>query len=122
MSKVSYQGAHMRFNGVVVKAFNGSRKTVIWEVDLLIKIGPSLFQITFQVMDIHPAYSCLLGYSWIHEVGAVTSTLHQKLKILKNGKLVIMGGEQVMLVNHLSSFSYIDVDEAEGTSFQAFFC
>lgn len=40
---------------------------------------------------------------------------------MKNGKLVIVGGENTMLVIHLSSFSYIDVDEVEGTSFHALF-
>ncbi|KAI5411692.1 hypothetical protein KIW84_056677 [Lathyrus oleraceus] len=40
----------MRQSGVVVKAFDGSRKTVIGEVDLPIKIGPSDFQITFQML------------------------------------------------------------------------
>lgn len=40
---------------------------------------------------------------------------------MKNRKLVIMGGEKAMLVSHLSSFSYIDADEAMGTPFQALF-
>ncbi|XP_050896675.1 uncharacterized protein LOC127103462 [Lathyrus oleraceus] len=84
------------------------------------EISLCLFQITFQVMDIHFAYSCLLGRPWIHEVGEVTSTLHKKLKFMKNGKLVIVGGEHAMLVSHLSSFSYIDADEVVGTLFQAF--
>ena len=57
MSRLSYQGAPMRYSGVIVKAFDGSHKTVIGEVDLPVKIGPSDFQITFQVMNIHPAYS-----------------------------------------------------------------
>ncbi|XP_050919124.1 uncharacterized protein LOC127136630 [Lathyrus oleraceus] len=121
LSKLSYQGVLMRFSGVVMKAFDGSRKTVIGEVDLPTKIGSCLFKITFQVMDINPAYNCLLGRLWIHEAAAVTSTLHQKLKFMKNGKLVIVGGKQAMLVSHLSSFSYIDADEAEGTPFQALF-
>ncbi|XP_050889265.1 uncharacterized protein LOC127094480 [Lathyrus oleraceus] len=119
MSKLAYQGAPMRFSGVIVKAFDGSRKTVIEEIDLPIKIGLCLFQNTFQVMDIHPSYNYLLGHSWIHEVGVVTSTIHQKLNFVKNGKLMIVGGEHAMLVSHLSSFSYIDANEAEGTSFQA---
>ena len=109
----------MRQSGVVVKDFDGSRKTVIGEVDLPIKIGPSNFQITFQVMDIHPSYSCLLGRPWIHEAGAVTSTLHQKLKFVKNKKLVVVGGEKALLVSHLSSFSYIDTEDEVGTPFQA---
>ena len=39
-------------------------------------------------MDIRPAYSCLLGRPWIHGAGAVTSTLHQKLKYPVKGKIV----------------------------------
>lgn len=49
LERLSYQGAPMRYSGMVVKAFNGSRKTFIGEVDLLVKIGLSDFQITFQV-------------------------------------------------------------------------
>ncbi|KAI5390428.1 hypothetical protein KIW84_075664 [Lathyrus oleraceus] len=97
LSRLPYQGAPMRYSGVIVKAFDGSRKTVIGKVELLMKIGPSDFQINFQVMDIHKAYSCLLGSPWIHEAGAVTSTLHQKLKFIKNGKLVIVRGEKALL-------------------------
>ncbi|KAI5424164.1 hypothetical protein KIW84_030397 [Lathyrus oleraceus] len=119
LSRLSYQGPPMRQSGVVVKAFDGSRKTVIGEVDLPIKIGPSDFQVTFQVMDIHPSYSCLLGRPWIHEAGAVTSTLHQKLKFVKNKKLVVVGGEKALLVSHLSYFSYIDAEDEVGTPFQA---
>ncbi|KAI5434870.1 hypothetical protein KIW84_021624 [Lathyrus oleraceus] len=119
LSKLSYQGAPMRYSGVVVKAFDGSRKTVIGDVDLPVKIGLSDFHITFQVMDIHPTYRCLLGRPLIHEAGAITSILHQKLKFVKNGKLVIAGGEKALLVSHLSSFSYVEVEDEVGTLFQA---
>lgn len=70
---------------MLVKAFDGSRKNVLGEVDLPMTIGPKNFLITFQVMDINASYSCLLGRPWIHDAGAVTSTLHQKLKFVKNG-------------------------------------
>ncbi|KAI5411746.1 hypothetical protein KIW84_056714 [Lathyrus oleraceus] len=118
---ISMNWPPMRQSGVVVKAFDGPRKTVIREVDLPIKIGPSDFQVTFQVMDIHPSYSCLLGRPWIHEAGALTSTLHQKLKFVKNKKLVVVGGQKALLVSHLSSFSYIVAEDEVGTPFQALF-
>ncbi|XP_050889657.1 uncharacterized protein LOC127094942 [Lathyrus oleraceus] len=118
--KLKYKGGQMRYNGIIVKAFDGSRKTIIGEVYLPIGIGPHVFQITFQVMDIVLAYSCLLGRPWIHEAGAITSTLHQKLKFVKNGQIVTVNGEQAMLISHLSSFSVIEVDEtAVQTPFQA---
>ena len=49
----------------------------------------------------------------------MTSTLHQKLKFVKNKKLVVVGGEKALLVSHLSSFSYIDAEDEVGTQFQA---
>lgn len=64
-------------------------------------IGAHMFQITFQVMYIVPVYSCLLGCLWIHEVGAITSTLHQKLKFLKNVKLVVVNRETALLISHI---------------------
>ena len=117
-NQLSFESAPLKRSDVRVKAFDGSRKNVLGEVDLPITIGPHVFQITFQVMDIQASYSCLLGRPWIHEAGAVTSTLHQKLKFVKNGKLVTVGGEQAMLVSHLSSFSFIGADIEDGTSFQ----
>jgi hypothetical protein len=103
---------------MIVKAFDGSRKSVIGEIDLPISVGPCEFLITFQVMNIQASYSCLLGRPWIHEAGAVTSTLHQKLKFVREGKLVIVNGEEALLVSHLSAFSFISADGLDGTSFQ----
>ena len=69
-------------------------------------------------MDIDASYICLLGRPWIHEAGAVTSTLHQKLKFVRNGKLVTVHGEEAYLVSQLSSFSCIEAKSTEGTAFQ----
>ncbi|GAU40248.1 hypothetical protein TSUD_219590 [Trifolium subterraneum] len=116
--KLAYRGATLRPSALIVKAFDGSRKSVIGEIYLPISVGLYEFQITFQVMDIRASYSCLLGRPWIHEAGAVTSTLHQKLKFVREGKLVIVNGEEALLVSHLSAFSYIGIDVEDGTAFQ----
>ena len=62
-------------------------------------------------MDINPTYSCLLGRPWIHAAGAVTSTLHQRLKFLIDDKLVIVCGEEDLLISELSWFRYVETDE-----------
>lgn len=50
----------------------------------------------------------------------MTSTLHQKMKFVIDDKLVIVSGEENLIVIHLSLFSYIEADEdALETSFQA---
>ena len=70
-------------------------------------------------MDILPAYSCLLGRPWIHSAGVVPSTLHQKLKYVMGDKLVIVSGEEDILVSGPSSSRYIEaVEEAFETTFQ----
>ena len=109
--KLTIDSIVMRPSSTIVKAFDGSQSTVLGEVDLLVKIGPHIFYITFQVMDIEPTYTCLQGRPWIREVGAVTSTLHQKLKFLVEGKLIIINGEEDIFVSHIESYRYISVDE-----------
>ena len=61
------------------------------------QIGPCTFNVEFQVMDISPSYNCLLGRPWIHIVGAVPSTLHQKIKFVTEGQLVCISDEEDMI-------------------------
>jgi hypothetical protein len=118
--KLTVEGPLMRPSSLMVKAFDGSRRAVIGEVDLPVLIGPQVFTITFQVMDINPTYSCLLGRPWIHAAGVVTSTLHQKLKFITGDKMIVVSGQEDMMVSHLASFRYIEADEeATEVPFQA---
>ena len=72
-------------------------------------------------MDILSAYSCLLGRPWIHGAGAVTSTLHQKLKYPVKGKIITVYGEEEYMVSHLNSFKYVEMDrEFIDTPYQTF--
>ncbi|XP_050875021.1 uncharacterized protein LOC127078622 [Lathyrus oleraceus] len=120
-AKLTIEGLVMKPSELIVRAFDGTRRTVIGEVNLLMKIGPHIFLITFFVMDIYPAYSCLLGRPWIHSVGAVTSTLHQKLKFLADDKLVVVEGEEDIVVSHLTSFQYVEGEgEIREVLFQSF--
>ena len=79
---------------IIVRVFDGSKRTVHGEVDLPIKVGTQIFNSTFYIMDIRPAYSCLLGLPWIYKAGAETSTLHQKLKYPVKGRIVTVYGEE----------------------------
>ena len=106
---------------MVLRAFDSSRRDVRGEIDLPIQIGPHICQITFHVMDINSAYGCLLGRPWIHSVGVVPSTLHQKLKFVVEGHLIIVLGEEDILVSCPSSTLYMEAkEESLATAFQAF--
>lgn len=90
-------------------------------MDLLTKIGPHTFFIIFFVMDIYPSYICFLGRSWIHSAKAITSTLHQRLKLLVSNKLVVVEGEEDIMVSDLASFRYMEGrGEVKEIPFQSF--
>ena len=93
--KLPFSASHLRPRSMVVWAFDGSRREVRGEIDLPVQIGPHTCQVTFQVMDINPTYSCLLGRLWIHLVGVVPSTLHQKLKFLVGGTWSLFRGRKI---------------------------
>ena len=53
-------------------------------------------------------------------VGVVPSTLHQKLKFVVEGQLIIVSGEEDILVNFPSSMPHVeDAEESLKTAFQA---
>jgi hypothetical protein len=110
LSRLEVEGLILKPSDLMVRAFDGSKRSVFGEVELPIQIGSQTFNIVFYVMDISPSYNCLLGRPWIHNAGAVSSTLHQKIS-----------GEEYILVSNLSTFKYVEVEgEIHETLCQAF--
>lgn len=99
LAKLPYDESYIRPSAMVVRAFDGSHRKVIGEISLPIHIGHVTFEVVFQVMDIVPTYSCLLGRPWIHYARVVPSTLHQKVKFVVDEKLVIIFAEKDLLVS-----------------------
>ncbi|KAL5166221.1 hypothetical protein HKD37_18G051227 [Glycine soja] len=121
LEKLPFNASHLKPSSMVVRAFDDTRREVRGEIDLPVQIGPHTCQVTFQIMDINPPYSCLLGRPWIHSVGVVPSTLHQKLKFVVEGHLVIVSGEEDILVSCPSSMPYVEAAEKSlETAFQSF--
>lgn len=58
--KLLVDSTHIKHGSMVVRAFDRTRRRVVADIELLIKIGLRTFNVTFQVMDISPTYSCLL--------------------------------------------------------------
>ncbi len=81
---------------------------MLGDIDLPLQIGVCTFNVTFQVMDIEPAYTMLLGRPWIHSANAVPSTLHQRIKDVMNGKIITVRGEEAMLVTKPQSVPYVE--------------
>jgi len=96
---------------MIIRAFDGMRKEVCGTIILPLEIGPSLFSVKVQVMDIDLAYTMLLGIPWIHHAKAMPSTLHQRVKYINDGRLIIVKGEKELIISKPSSVPYINVIE-----------
>ncbi|XP_019447337.1 PREDICTED: uncharacterized protein LOC109350567 [Lupinus angustifolius] len=88
LSRLPNNASYMRPSSMVMKAFDGSNRDVMVEMELPIKIGSCILHIVFHIMDITPSYNCLLGRPCIHASGAIPSTLHQRVKFIVDGKLL----------------------------------
>ncbi|PKI61792.1 hypothetical protein CRG98_017842 [Punica granatum] len=110
----------VRPSKTAVRAFDGSRREVNGEIDLLIDVGSCSFSITFQVLDIPNAFSLLLGWPWIHSAGAVPSSLHQRLKFIVEEKLITVKGEEDYAIYKETAVPYISVGDDKNLSFHSF--
>ncbi|PKI41952.1 hypothetical protein CRG98_037659 [Punica granatum] len=103
-----------------VRAFDGLRREVNGEIDLLIDVGPCSFSVTFQVLDIPNAFSLLLGRPWIHSAGAIPSSLHQKLKFVVEERIIMVKGKEDYAIYKETSVPYISVENDENLPFHSF--
>ncbi|PKI74258.1 hypothetical protein CRG98_005379 [Punica granatum] len=76
LKQMNVDMSRIRVSKTTVQAFDGFRRELNGEIDLLINVGPCSFSVTFQILEIPNAFSLLLGRPWIHAAGAVPSSLH----------------------------------------------
>jgi len=51
LDKLPRERSHMRPSSMIVRAFDGSRREVIGEIELPIQVGPCTFEVIFQVIN-----------------------------------------------------------------------
>ncbi|XP_077230199.1 uncharacterized protein LOC143863420 [Tasmannia lanceolata] len=85
-----------------ILAYDGTRRDVIGTLATEIQIGGEDFDIEFQVLDIKTSFLLLLGRPWLHKVGVIPSTLHQKLKFVHNNRVVTVKGDPDLEIGQIS--------------------
>uniref|UniRef100_A0A2N9IHC6 G-patch domain-containing protein n=1 Tax=Fagus sylvatica TaxID=28930 RepID=A0A2N9IHC6_FAGSY len=107
-------------NSMIVRAFDGTRREVLGEIDLPVEVGPQVYNINFQVLKIDSPYNLLLGRPWLHTAGAVPSSLHQKMKFIISNQLVTILAEEPISICNDGDIPYIDGCASEEASFHSF--
>ena len=58
--------------------------------------GSEIVEVDFIVVDAYSPYTAIVARPWLHTLGVVSSTLHQKIKYLSRGKIEEILGDQTM--------------------------
>ena len=74
------------------------RKVIIpkGQIRLPVQTGSKTMEVDFIVVDTYSPYTVIIARPWLHTLGVVSSTLHQKIKYPFGGKIEEILGDQTM--------------------------
>ena len=77
-------------------SFEGKIITLKGQIRLPVQTGSKTVEVDFIVMDAYSPYTAVVARPWLHTLGAVSSTLHQKVKYPFEGWIEKILGDQAM--------------------------
>ena len=66
------------------------------QISLPVQTGLETVEVDFIVVDAYSLYTAIVARPWLHNLGAISSTLHQKIKYPSGGKIEEVLGDQTM--------------------------
>ena len=75
-----YNSPLMSFDGKIVMPKG--------QIKLPMQTGLEIVEVDFIVMDIYSLYTAIVAKPWLHTLGAVASTMHQKVKFPFKGRVL----------------------------------
>lgn len=88
----SYKGLNLkskdleRYNSPLV-CFDGKVVVPRGMIRLPVQVGDEEVQVTFIIIEAYSPYTTILTRPWFHAMGAISSTLHLKVKYPTQGKV-----------------------------------
>ena len=67
------------------------------QIRLPVQTGLKMVEVDFIVVDAYSPYTAIVARPWLHILGAVSSTLHQKIKYPSEGQIEEILGDQDMV-------------------------
>ena len=77
-------------------SFKGKIIILKGQIRLPVQTGPKIVEVDFIIVDAYSPYTTIVAKPWLHTLGAVSSTLHQKVKYLSEGQIKEILGDQAM--------------------------
>ena len=67
-------------------SFDGKLVTLGGQIRLLVQADSEVVEVDFIVVDTYSPYTAIVARPWLHTLGVVSSTLHQKVKHLSGDR------------------------------------
>ena len=83
------------YNSLLV-SFEGKVIISKGQVRLPVQTGSEIVEVDFIVVDAYSPYTAIVARPWLHTLGTISSTLHQKVKYPSGGKIKEILGDQTM--------------------------
>ncbi|XP_065636050.1 uncharacterized protein LOC136070268 [Quercus suber] len=75
-------------------SFEGRVVTPKGQIRLPVQTSSEVVEVDFIVVDVYSSYTAIVARPWLHALGAVSSTLHQKVKYPSEGQVYEIRGDQ----------------------------
>ncbi|XP_023880576.1 uncharacterized protein LOC111992960 [Quercus suber] len=94
-----YKGLNLKLEDLMpysfpLVSFDGKVVISKGQIRLPVQTGPEIIEIDFIVVDVYSPYTEIIAKPWLHTLGAVSSTLHQKVKYPCEGQVKEILGDQ----------------------------
>ena len=109
--KLGIPQEEFKVSNQAIRAYDNTRRDTVGVVWLNITSGTIEKRAKFHIMNIKSNFNLLLGRPWLHELGVVPSTLHQKIKFLLDGALVTINASLLKIQRHTQPIINIKHDE-----------
>ena len=76
-------------------SFEGKMVVLKGQIRLLVQTSMDVVEVDFIVVDVFSPYTAIMGRLWLHTLGAVSSTLHQKMKYSSGDQVLEIVGNQI---------------------------
>ena len=96
-----YKGLKLRaedltpYNSPLV-SFEGKIIILKGQIRLPVQTGLEVVEVDFIIVDAYSPYTIIVARPWLHTLGTVSSTLHQKVKYPSEGQIKEILGDQSM--------------------------
>ena len=96
-----YKGLGLKLEDLTVYSsplvsFEGKMVVPKEQIRLPVQAGTDVVEMNFIVVDAFSPYTTIMGRPWLHFLGAVSSTFHQKVKYPSGGQVLEIVGSQSM--------------------------